>query len=92
MKNANREAHCIICALVPGRYRMPDVGGISIIRADCRQRNRYRDLRPCGWIVRSDYPNPRLEIFRERRLTALPFGRETRPRPRWPLPGGRIQI
>jgi len=30
MKNANREAHCIICALVPDRYRMLDVGGISI--------------------------------------------------------------
>jgi hypothetical protein len=70
MKNANRDAHCIICALVPGRYRMLGVGGISIIRADCRQR------RAAG------HHHPKTKLPIQARLIATSVNKPTMA-PRW---------
>src|SRR5262245_56197458 len=89
-KNANGQVHCI-SALVPGRLRMRDDGGIGLSEGCC-QRNRDRTLHPKGWIVRSDEPSPRLAIRRERRFTGRQCAIKTRQRFGGRLSGNRVQI
>src|SRR6516162_5282873 len=89
-KNANGQVHCI-SALVPGRLRMLDDGGIGV-GADCCQRNRDRTVHRRGWIVRSDEPSPSLAIQWERRFTGRQCAIKTRQRFGGRLSGNRVQI